>query len=135
MFIEIILFDGSVCRYDNLIIGFDVVGDIGFGLVKVSFVMYFNDQLVDLFIILIEFSCIVFLICDKDVVLELLCYDVVYVMVQVVKELYLEIQVIIGFVIENGFYYDFYCEEFFILEDLYKIEFWMVELVEQNIFI
>ena len=54
--------------------------------------------------------------------LERIRHSTAHLMAQAVKQLYPDTQVTIGPVIEDGFYYDFYRESPFILEDLEKIE-------------
>jgi threonyl-tRNA synthetase len=65
--------------------------------------------------------------------LEVLRHSTAHLMAQAVKRLFPEVQVTIGPVIENGFYYDFKKAEPFTPEDLGRIEQTMRELVKENL--
>lgn len=69
---------------------------------------------------------------DAPDALEVLRHDAAHVMAEAVQELFPGTQVTIGPAIENGFYYDFYREEPFTLDDLPKIEQRMREIVSRN---
>lgn len=137
--IYLIFFDYFVCEYQFGIIGLEVVVGIFKLFVKKVIVMVLDGELVDLFDLIYVNVNIEIVICDDLWVLEFICYDVVYVMVEVVQELWLGIQVIIGLVMENGFYYDFKCvyldiceDWLFMLDDLFVIEKCMCEIIVCN---
>ena len=64
--------------------------------------------------------------------LEIIRHSTAHLLAHAVKELFPEVQVTIGPVIENGFYYDFACSPF-TPEDLVLIEKKMHDLVKRNI--
>lgn len=64
--------------------------------------------------------------------LEILRHTAAHILAQAVKELYPDVQVTIGPVIEDGFYYDFYREESFSEKDLDAIHQRMQEIVRRN---
>src|SRR6478672_9775021 len=64
--------------------------------------------------------------------LPLIRHDAAHVMAEAVQSLYPGTQVTIGPVIENGFYYDFFRNEPFTLDDLPRIEAKMREIVAKN---
>lgn len=66
---------------------------------------------------------------DDDQVLELICYDCVYIMVCVVQEIWFDVKVIIGLICDQGWFYDFDCEELFIYDDLVQIEVKMKDII------
>ncbi len=69
---------------------------------------------------------------EDDRALELIRHDAAHVMAEAVQKLFPGTQVTIGPAIENGFYYDFYREEPFSVEDLPKIEKKMRQIIEKN---
>ena len=60
-------------------------------------------------------------------------HSAAHLLAQAVKQLYPEVKLGIGPVIENGFYYDFLRKEPFIPEDLKNISKRMKELLRKNI--
>jgi threonyl-tRNA synthetase len=69
---------------------------------------------------------------DDPRALELIRHDAAHVMAEAVQELFPGTQVTIGPVIENGFFYDFFRNEPFTLDDLPKIEAKMKEIIRRN---
>ncbi len=65
--------------------------------------------------------------------LEVIRHSAAHVMAQAVQELWPDIKVTIGPVIENGFYYDFDSNKPFHPEDLEKIENKMKEIIKRNL--
>jgi len=65
--------------------------------------------------------------------LEVLRHSSAHLMAQAVKRLFPDVQVTIGPVIENGFYYDFKKAEPFTPEDLERIEKTMRQIVKENL--
>jgi len=65
--------------------------------------------------------------------LETIRHSAAHLLAQAVKQLFPTAKMAIGPVIENGFYYDFDCENSFTLEDLQAIESRMRLLAEKNI--
>lgn len=64
--------------------------------------------------------------------LELIRHDCAHVMAEAVQSLWPKVQVTIGPVIENGFYYDFAKQDPFHPDDLKKIEKRMMEIIQKN---
>lgn len=84
-------------------------------------------------LMVIDCDVLFVIVMDKDVDgFDIICYLIVYLFVYVVKELYLDVQVMIGLVIDNGFYYDFLYNCLFMLEDFEKIEKCMQEFVKKD---
>jgi threonyl-tRNA synthetase len=67
-----------------------------------------------------------------DQSLDTLRHDAAHIMAEAVKELYPETKVAIGPTIEDGFYYDFFREIPFSVEDLARIEARMGEIVSRD---
>ena len=66
---------------------------------------------------------------DDAPALELIRHDCAHIMARAVQEIWPDVKVTIGPVIENGFYYDFDREEPFTPEDLGRIEKKMREII------
>ena len=64
--------------------------------------------------------------------LDLIRHDAAHALAEAAKELYPEVQITIGPVIENGFYYDFSRAEPFTPEDLLRLEERMREIVDRD---
>ena len=74
------------------------------------------------------------IVTDKDPEAnEILRHSAAHIMAQAVQELWPEVKVTIGPVIENGFFYDFDSPRPFSPEDLQKIEDRMVEIIGRNL--
>jgi threonyl-tRNA synthetase len=69
---------------------------------------------------------------DEPQALELIRHDLAHVMARAVQEIWPEVKVTIGPVIENGWYYDFDREEPFTPEDLGRIEAKMREIINRR---
>ncbi len=69
---------------------------------------------------------------DEPQALELIRHDLAHVMARAVQEIWPEVKVTIGPVIENGWYYDFDREEPFTPEDLGRIETKMREIINRR---
>ena len=69
---------------------------------------------------------------DADQALELIRHDCAHIMARAVQEIWPDVKVTIGPVIENGFYYDFDREEPFTPEDLGQIEAKMKEIINRR---
>ena len=83
---------------------------------------------------LIDKSCTVEMICPNSVEgLNIIRHDAAHVMAQAVKKLFPLVQLGIGPVIENGFYYDFYCAEPLNEANLLIIEKAMQEIIDQDL--
>ena len=69
---------------------------------------------------------------DAEQALELIRHDCAHIMARAVQEIWPDVKVTIGPVIENGFYYDFDREEPFTPEDLGQIEAKMKEIINRR---
>jgi threonyl-tRNA synthetase len=91
-----------------------------------------NDRVVDLGRPLTEDCRIAPVAADSPRGLEVIRHSAAHLMAQAVKRLFPEVQVTIGPVIENGFYYDFKKTEPFTPEDLERIEATMREITKAD---
>jgi len=91
-----------------------------------------NDRVVDLGRPLTEDCQLAPVVADSPLGLEVIRHSTAHLMAQAVKRLFPEVQVTIGPVIENGFYYDFKKAEPFAPEDLERIEATMREITKAD---
>ena len=129
----ITLTDGSERSFDSAISAFDVAMDIGPGLANAALAAKINGEMVDLSTMIetdIELSIVTSR--DEDG-LEVIRHSTAHLMAQAVKRLYPEVQVTIGPVIENGFFYDFSSEHHFTDDELAKITAEMKKIVKQKL--
>ncbi len=125
--------DGSQRVFDQPVTVMDVARSIGAGLARATLAGKVDDRLVDAST-LIEKDARVQIITGKDEEgLEVIRHSTAHLMAQAVKELFPYVQVTIGPVIEDGFYYDFAYDRPFTPEDLQAIEKKMQELVTENL--
>ncbi|MDT8318204.1 MAG: threonine--tRNA ligase [bacterium] len=106
---------------------------IGAGLGKAAVAGKINGVLVDLAFAIEADSSVEIVTLKSDEGLEIYRHTTSHIMAQAVQELYDDIKVTIGPVIENGFYYDFDYDGHFSPEDFEKIEAKMAEIVKSNL--
>ncbi len=131
----ITLTDGSTRSFDKAISAFDVAMDIGPGLANAALAAKINGELVDLST---EISADVELaiVTGRDEEgLEIIRHSTAHLMAQAVKRLYPKVQVTIGPVIENGFFYDFSSEHHFTDKELAEITSEMKKIVKQKLIV
>ena len=129
----ITLTDGSQRSFDKALSVFDIAMDIGPGLANAALAAKVNGELVDLSTEIstnVELSIITGR--DKEG-LEVLRHSTAHLMAQAVKRLYPKIQVTIGPVIDDGFFYDFASEHHFSDVELASITVEMKKIVKQKL--
>jgi threonyl-tRNA synthetase len=124
--------DGARRDYPTDITGLDVAKGISPSLAKRTVAMALDGTVVDLADRIDHDAKIEFLTRDDPRALELIRHDAAHVLAEAVQALWPGTQVTIGPVIENGFYYDFFRNEPFTLEDLPKIEQKMREIIGKD---
>ena len=130
--IKITLPSGELKKYNNPVSPLDVVKEISTSLSKEALIASVDDVLWDLER-LIEKDCSLKILTKKDQeTLSVLRHDAAHVMAEAVLELFPETEITIGPAIEDGFYYDFFRDESFSIEDLKKIEKRMHKIVDRN---
>lgn len=107
---------------------------IGAKLAKDSIAAYIDDVLVDLRINIINDCRVKILTIDEPKALEILRHDAAHILAQSLKELYGEknIQLAIGPVIKDGFYYDISSPHIISSQDFPTIEKKMQEIINRN---
>ncbi|MFN7096986.1 MAG: threonine--tRNA ligase [Gammaproteobacteria bacterium] len=130
--LTITLPDNSQRQFENPLTVAEFAQSIGTGLAKAALAGKVNGKLVDTSY-LIQHDANVSIITDKDAEgLEVIRHSTAHLLAQAVKQLFPTVQVTIGPVIEDGFYYDFAFERPFTSDDLVKIEAKMHELAKQD---
>jgi len=125
--------DGSQRTFDHPVSVAEVAGSIGAGLAKAALAGKVDGQLVDTSH-LIDKDAELAIVTGRDAEgVEILRHSCAHLMAMAVQELFPGTQVTIGPVIENGFYYDFDCEQPFTTEDLQRIEKKMAELAKADL--
>ncbi|MEM7190150.1 MAG: threonine--tRNA ligase [Pseudomonadota bacterium] len=128
--IKITLPDGAVRDYAAGTTGGDVAADISKSLGKAALACKINGRLADLSEPLEkDVKLAIVTNKDKDEALELIRHDCAHIMARAVQEIWPDVNVTIGPVIENGWYYDFDRDEPFSDDDLATIEKKMREII------
>ncbi len=125
--------DGSERKFDNPVTVAQVAQGIGAGLARAALAGKVNGRLVDTSF-LIEQDADLAIVTDRDPEgLEVIRHSTAHLLAQAVKELFPEVQVTIGPVIEDGFYYDFSYQRPFTPADLEAIEARMKEIAKRDL--
>ncbi|HTT47711.1 MAG TPA: threonine--tRNA ligase [Pseudolabrys sp.] len=124
--------DGARRDYPSGTTGSDVAKGISPSLAKRTVAMALDGGLADLSDPIERDAKIEFINRDDPRALELIRHDAAHVLAEAVQSLWPGTQVTIGPVIENGFYYDFFRNQPFTLEDLPVIEKKMKEIIARD---
>lgn len=124
--------DGAKRQYPAGSSGLEVARAIAPSLAKKAVAMTLDGVMSDLADPIPGDAKIEFVIREEPRALELIRHDCAHVLAEAVQDLYPGTQVTIGPVIENGFYYDFFRNEPFSLEDFEKIEARMREIIARD---
>ena len=124
--------DGARRDYPPGTTGLDVAKGISPSLAKRTVAMALDGGLADLSDPIERNAKIEFVSREDPRALELIRHDAAHVLAEAVQSLWPGTQVTIGPVIENGFYYDFFRNQPFTLEDLPVIEKKMKEIVARD---
>ena len=128
--ISLTLPDGNSRDYAAGITAAEVAADISSSLAKKAISATVNGEHYDLaWPIEANADIAIHTLKDEDQANELIRHDFAHVMARAVQELWPDVKVTIGPVIENGWYYDFDREESFTPEDLGAIEKKMKEII------
>lgn len=132
MKLKITLPDNTQREFDGPVTVKEIAQQIGAGLAKAAIAGMVNGKLVDTFF-KVEQDAHIKIITDRDPqALEVIRHSVAHILAQAVKALFPTVQITIGPVIENGFYYDFAFERAFTTDDLGEIEQKMQEIIDQD---
>lgn len=131
--ITVTLADGSQRQYDAALTVAEVAEDIGPGLAQAALAARVNDQMVDLSYTITQDSDLTIITGQSEEGLEVLRHSTAHLMAQAVQRLFPDVEVTIGPVIDDGFYYDFASDEPFSDEDLDKITAEMKKIVKEKL--
>ena len=125
--------DGSQRSFDNPVSVHDVAANIGPGLAKAALAGVVDGREVDTSHVL-ESDAQLAIITDRDEAgLEVIRHSTAHLLAMATQELFPGVQVTIGPVIDDGFFYDFATGHAFTPEDLEKIETRMEELAADDL--
>ena len=125
--------DGSERKFDQPVTVMEVATSIGSGLARAAIAGKINGKLADTSDLIKDDSDLS-IVTKKDAEgLEIIRHSSAHLLAHAVKELFPGVQVTIGPVIENGFYYDFSYKRPFTLDDLQAIEIRMSEISKSGL--
>jgi threonyl-tRNA synthetase len=124
--------DGARREFPQGTTGFDIAKGISPSLAKRTVAMALDGELADIGDPIAHDAKLEFITREDPRALALIRHDCAHVLAEAVQALWPGTQVTIGPVIENGFYYDFYREQPFTLDDLPVIEKKMREIIAQD---
>lgn len=131
--IEIKFPDGSVKEFVNGVTLEEIAGSISSSLKKKAVAGKVNDGLYDLRRNIEENAEVEIITIDSNEGVEIAKHSAAHILAQAVKRLYGDINLGVGPVIENGFYYDMDLPSSVNIEDLRKIEKKMKKIINENI--
>ncbi|MGN4753100.1 threonine--tRNA ligase [Bacillus cereus group sp. MYBK220-1] len=131
--IEIKFPDGSVKEFVNGITLEEIAGSISSSLKKKAVAGKVNDGLYDLRRNIEENAEVEIITIDSNEGVEIARHSAAHILAQAVKRLYGDINLGVGPVIENGFYYDMDLPRSVNIEDLRRIEKEMKKIINENI--
>ena len=130
--LNITLPDGSVRQYESPVTVAQVAASIGAGLAKATVAGKVNGKLVDACDPITEDSTVQIITPKDQEGVEIIRHSCAHLVGHAVKQLYPNAKMVIGPVIEEGFYYDIATEKPFTPEDVAAIEARMKELIAQD---
>ncbi|WP_239373272.1 threonine--tRNA ligase [Snodgrassella gandavensis] len=130
--LNITLPDGSVRQFEAPLSIAEIAASIGAGLAKAAIAGKINGKLVDTCDQVTEDAQVSIITAKDKEGVEIIRHSCAHLIGHAVKQLYPEAKMVIGPVIEDGFYYDIWHERPFTPEDIADIEARMKELIAQN---
>lgn len=130
--LNITLPDGSIRQFEAPLSIADIAASIGAGLAKAAIAGKINGKLVDTCDQVAEDAQVSIITAKDKEGVETIRHSCAHLVGHAVKQLYPEAKMVIGPVIEDGFYYDIWHERPFTPEDIAAIEARMKELIAQN---
>ena len=130
--LNITLPDGSVRQYESPVTVAQIAASIGAGLAKATVAGKVNGKLVDACDPITEDSTVQIITPKDQEGIEIIRHSCAHLVGHAVKQLYPNAKMVIGPVIEEGFYYDIATEKPFTPEDVAAIEARMKELIAQD---
>ena len=130
--LNITLPDGSVRHYESPTTIAQIAADIGAGLAKATVAGKVNGILRDASDPITEDASVQIITPKDPEGVEIIRHSCAHLVGHAVKQLFPSVKMVIGPVIEDGFYYDIFSEKPFTPEDIAAIETRMKELINQD---
>ena len=130
--VAITLPNGDVKQFDGQTTVMEIAQSIGAGLAKATVAGRVNGKLVDASDPITIDATVQIITPKDDEGVEIIRHSTAHLLGHAVKQLYPDVKMVIGPVIEDGFYYDIYSERPFTPEDMEKIEARMTQLINQD---
>ncbi len=130
--VQITLPDGSHREFPGPVTVAEVAASIGAGLAKAALAGKVDGQVVDTSFTINANANLAIITAKDSEGLDVIRHSTAHLLAYAVKELYPEVQVTIGPVIDDGFFYDFSFSRGFTPEDLVVIEKRMSELANKD---
>lgn len=124
--------DGSQRQFDNPVSVLDVANDIGPGLAKATIAGAIDDILMDASDLITTDANLRIITARDEEGIEIIRHSCAHLLGHAIKQLWPNVKMAIGPVIDNGFYYDVDLEEPLRQEDLQKLEERMLKLAKTN---
>ncbi len=124
--------DGSKKVFEKSVTILEIAESIGAGLAKATIAGKVNDVLLDATIPINKDSKVVIITSKDKEGIEIIRHSFAHLIGHAVKQIYSDIKMAIGPVIEDGFYYDIFSKYRFTPEDLIKIENRINKLIKTN---
>ena len=124
--------DGSKKVFEKAVTILEIAHSIGAGLAKATIAGKVNDVLLDATLPINKDSKVVIITSKDKEGIEIIRHSFAHLIGHAVKQIYPNIKMAIGPVIEDGFYYDIFSEYRFTPEDLIKIEERIKNLIKTN---
>ncbi|MGW6147616.1 threonine--tRNA ligase [Bacillus mycoides] len=127
--------DGAVKEFSKGVTTEEIAASISPGLKKKAVAGKLNDEMIDLVTPIEEDGAVSIITLDSEDGLYILRHSTAHLLAQALKRLYKDVKLELGIgpVIENGFYYDIDMEEAITVEDFKKIEKEMQKIVNENL--
>ena len=130
--VAITLPDGSVKNFEGNTTVMEVAQSIGTGLAKATVAGRVDGQLVDAHDPIVADAKVEIVTPRDDDGVDIIRHSCAHLLGHAVKQLYPDVKMVIGPVIDDGFYYDIYSETPFTPEHMAAIEKRMMELIKQD---
>ncbi len=124
--------DGSKKVFEKSVTILEIAQSIGAGLAKATIAGKVNNVLLDATIPINKDSQVVIITSKDKEGIEIIRHSFAHLIGHAVKQIYSDIKMAIGPVIDDGFYYDIFSEYRFTPEDLIKIENRINKLIKTN---
>ena len=124
--------NGDQKSFDHPVTIMEVAQAIGAGLAKATIAGRVNGDLKDACDLIEQDASLHIITAKDDDGVEIIRHSTAHLLGHAVKQLYPEVKMVIGPVIEDGFYYDIYSEKPFTPDDMAAIEARMKQLIDQD---